>query len=154
MTVRTSTKAIIIEDGKILCSQFKSDRTGKIYYGLPGGGQDHEENLKQAMKRECYEEILAEVEVGDIVFVRDFIRQNHIEEPDDDHFHQVDFYFICKLLNPDGLGVGPVPDSKQIGVEWLTISELSADFFFPAALIPYLKDNQLVGGPVYLGDVA
>ncbi|MEL6846061.1 MAG: hypothetical protein AAFP02_22865, partial [Bacteroidota bacterium] len=48
MNVRTATKAIIIEEGKILCSQFRSERTGKIYYGLPGGGQDHEESLREA----------------------------------------------------------------------------------------------------------
>ncbi|MEM6346659.1 MAG: NUDIX domain-containing protein [Bacteroidota bacterium] len=153
MSVRTSTKAIIIEEGKILCSKFQSPRSGKIFYGLPGGGQDHGENLKDAIKRECYEEILAKVEVGDIVFVRDFIRQNHIEEPDDDDFHQVDFYFLCKLLNHGELGVGPVPDTKQIGVEWITINDLSVDIFFPAALIPYLQKNDLKSGPVYLGDV-
>ncbi|MEL6651316.1 MAG: NUDIX domain-containing protein [Bacteroidota bacterium] len=153
MNVRTATKAIIIEEGKILCSQFRSERTGKIYYGLPGGGQDHEESLREAMKRECYEEILAKVEVGEVRFIRDYIRQNHISEPDDDHFHQVDVYFECRLLNHDELGIGPVPDSKQIGVAWLALDELSEEIFFPAALIPYLKAGQLTESPIYLGDV-
>lgn len=152
MPVRTSTKAIIIEDGKLLCSQFKSKK-GEIYYGLPGGGQDKGESLPEALVRECYEEILAKVEIGAMVFVRDFIRLNHMEEPDDDDFHQVDFFFEAKLLNHGELGIGPVPDSKQIGVAWLEVSELSADHFFPAALIPHLQRGNLHGDPVYLGDV-
>ncbi len=152
MPVRTSTKAIIIEDGKLLCSQFQN-KEGRIYYGLPGGGQEQGESLPEALKRECYEEILAEVEVQDVCFIRDYIRQNHIAVPDDDHFHQVDFFFTARLLKREGLGIGPVPDTRQIGVAWISVEALSPDHFFPGALVPYLQQGDWARGPIYLGDV-
>jgi 8-oxo-dGTP diphosphatase len=152
MPVRTSTKAIIIEEGKLLVSQYRNS-AGKLYYGLPGGGQELQETLPEALKRECFEEILALVEVGDIVFIRDFIRKNHVDGPDEKRFHQVDFFFECKLLNHDEIGIGPAPDNRQIGVVWMEIEALKKERFFPEPLLAHLSNGKLQGGPVYLGDI-
>ena len=73
--VRVSVKALIMEEGQVLCNKYQ--KNGHVYYGLPGGGQNLGEPLPIALKRECLEEISTEVEVGRLRFVRDYIAQNH-----------------------------------------------------------------------------
>ncbi|MEC1177482.1 NUDIX domain-containing protein [Metasolibacillus meyeri] len=51
MTIRNSAKAIIVKDEKLLA--IKIQENGGTYYILPGGGQEHGENLHQALQREC-----------------------------------------------------------------------------------------------------
>ena len=75
MRIRNSVKAIIIRDGKLLCNKNKDDRG--VFYCVPGGGQEYQENLHDAVVRECYEEIGARIEVGELLFVRDYIGRNH-----------------------------------------------------------------------------
>lgn len=48
--IRNSAKAIIIEDGKILFTKNKTENG--LFYLLPGGGQEHDETLVEALKRE------------------------------------------------------------------------------------------------------
>ena len=55
----TSAKAVIIKDGKILTIR-KKDEFGE-YYVLPGGKQKKYENIMEALKRECMEEVNLEV---------------------------------------------------------------------------------------------
>ena len=65
--IRNSAKALIINDGKMLVS--KIDDNGEIYYVMPGGGQEVEELLPDAVKRECAEEMGILVEPKSLVFV-------------------------------------------------------------------------------------
>lgn len=53
--IRNSAKAIIMEDEKILLTVNKDD--AGLFYLCPGGGQEHSESLRQAVIRECLEEI-------------------------------------------------------------------------------------------------
>ena len=55
MRIRNSVKAIIIQDGKLLCNE-NEDARG-IFYCVPGGGQEYQESLTDALVRECMEEI-------------------------------------------------------------------------------------------------
>ena len=73
--VRTSVKAVIIKNNQILL-QIKRDLLSQ-YAVLPGGGQHKGETLPEALRRECLEEINADVEVGDLLFVRDYISDHH-----------------------------------------------------------------------------
>ena len=43
----------------------KEDKDG-YYFILPGGGQEHGENLHETLKRECIEEIGEEIEIDDM----------------------------------------------------------------------------------------
>jgi 8-oxo-dGTP diphosphatase len=146
--VRTSTKAVIIQNNALLVILGRGE-LGDEYYYLPGGGQDKFETLENALKRECLEEIDAKVIVGDLLFVRDYISRNHEFAAFDPNFHQVDFFFECTLEPGEVPKNGSSPDSTQLGVHWMPLSELETAKFYPATL----KTALLSRDQVYLGDV-
>ena len=65
--IRNSAKALIIKDGKMLVNKINDN--GDIFYTMPGGGQETEELLPEAVKREVAEEMGIEVEPKSLVFV-------------------------------------------------------------------------------------
>ncbi|MFD2630411.1 NUDIX domain-containing protein [Oceanobacillus kapialis] len=153
MGIRNSAKAVIVQDGQLLAIK-KQDQEG-YYYILPGGGQEHGENLHQTLKRECIEEINADVEVGDLIFMREYIGKNHEHYAFDSEAHRMEYMFVCMIAEGSkDIGNGSVPDDGQIGVEWLPLTELLNDRLYPQTVRKYLVDH--VAGkqaPVYLGDV-
>lgn len=153
MGIRNSAKAVIVVDNQLLVIK-KQDKDG-YYYILPGGGQEHEENLHQALKRECIEEVNAHVEVGNLIFIREYIGRNHRHPHFDLDLHQTEFMFLCKLeQGTHNVRNGTEPDSGQIGVDWLPLSELLQIRMYPKALRKYLINHFAgVKQPVYIGDV-
>jgi len=153
--IRNSAKAIIIYDGKVLLTKNK-DQEG-FFYLFPGGGQEHGEQLSDALKRECMEEIGCHIRVHDLTYVREYIGRNHQFAEWDADVHQVELYFIAELVE----GVPPTeqeaqifagtnPDEYQVGVEWVALSALDHIRVYPAQLIPRL---QGIGEKnVYMGD--
>lgn len=149
--LRNSAKALIIENGKVLCT-CNHDLLGDFYL-LPGGGQNHGETLIQAVQRECLEEIGAAVEVGNLLFVREYISANHELAQFDDSIHQIEFMFACKLLEPVGSQTLSETDAMQTGVEWLKIANLADMRFYPTSLIEQIQDwPQQCKTMTYLGD--
>jgi len=149
--VRTSAKAIIIKDEHLLVMKHK--QSSDEYYILPGGGVNHNESLETALKRECLEEVGAEILVQDIVFVRDYIADNHEFAKQDPGFHQVEIMFQCEILNSKTLHEQTEPDKTQIGVEWVSLKNLANLPLYPKILckeIAALYQNQ--SDKVYLGD--
>jgi 8-oxo-dGTP diphosphatase len=146
--VRTSTKAVIIQNNALLVILGRGE-AGDEYYYLPGGGQEKFETLEDALKRECLEEIDVRVIVGDLIFVRDFIARNHKFTASEPNFHQIDFFFECSLEPGEIPKNGSIPDTTQQSVHWLPLSELETANLYPKALKPAL----LARDRVYLGDV-
>ncbi|QCR34116.1 NUDIX domain-containing protein [Lysinibacillus sp. SGAir0095] len=153
MAIRNSAKGIIVKDNKLLAIK-KEDKDG-YYYILPGGGQEHGENLHETLKRECIEEINTEVEIGDLLFIREYIGKNHEHFEFDSNVHQTEYMFLCKLSEESkDIGNGIVPDEGQIGVEWLALKELLDFRLYPQtmreSIIDYMAGKNL---SVYLGDI-
>ncbi len=153
MAIRNSAKAVIIQDDKLLAIK-KEDEDG-YYFILPGGGQEHGENLHETLKRECIEEIGEEVEIGDMIFIREYIGKNHEHAAFHFHAHQTEFMFLCRLKNRnESIKNGLSPDVGQIGVEWLPITELLQHKLYPQKvreyLIGYINGEK---PPTYLGDI-
>jgi 8-oxo-dGTP pyrophosphatase MutT (NUDIX family) len=147
-TLRYAAKALIIEEGRILCLRKQGDIGG--YYVLPGGGQDPGELLTDALLRECLEELGAKVEVGRLRFVQEYVGSNHLFKDVHGKMHFVNLYFECRLLEP--VLTHPLsPDTGQVGLEWLEIGKLGEAAFFPRVLAGRLGPDQ-TAGPVYLGD--
>jgi 8-oxo-dGTP diphosphatase len=153
MGIRNSAKAFIVQDDKLLAIK-KRDKDG-YYYILPGGGQEHGENLHQTLERECIEEINADVEIGNLIFIREYIGKNHEHFKFDSEVHQTEYMFLCKIKEgSEDIGNGIVPDDGQIGVEWLPLSELFNYRLYPQTMRAYIID-YIAGkdSPVYLGDI-
>lgn len=149
--IRNSAKALIVRDGTVLCIR-KADEQG-IYHILPGGGQEHDESLHDALRRECREEIAVEIEVGDLRFVRDYIGRNHEYADVDPHTHAVELMFLCALRPGAEPSNGETPDNGQIGVVWVPRRELVRARLYPIALARVLAADDWTSAPIYLGDV-
>ncbi|WP_308635384.1 NUDIX domain-containing protein [Paenibacillus silvisoli] len=146
--IRNSAKAVIIENGRLLLTKNQDDEG--FFYLFPGGGQEKFEELRDAVARECVEEIGCEVEVGDILSVREYIGKNHQFADWDAEIHQVEFYFDCRITSQaDGFN-GTNPDNDQIGVEWVDIELLHEKRIYPRKLADMLQHKQ--SKPVYIGD--
>ena len=151
MAIRNSAKAVIVKDEKLLA--IKIQENGGTYYILPGGGQEHGENLHQALIRECKEELGADIEIGDLIFVREYIGENHELAAYHAHAHQIEFMFLCDV-HQDTFDNGSNPDKNQTGTEWLPINDLLQYKLYPQALRSHLISYFNSGkATTYLGDI-
>lgn len=148
--IRNSAKAIIWRDGALLVTR-NSDPWGG-YFLLPGGGQHPGETLSDAVRRECREEVGADVTVGRLVAIREYISCHHEFADEDSDAHQVEFMFECRLTDGEEPSVGHEPDPGQTGILWVHADALPDLRLYPAALKPLLQTGF---GPdcAYLGDV-
>ncbi len=118
-------------------------------------GQKHGETLEQALHRECLEEINVDVEVKELVFLREYIGKNHGFAKHKDT-HQIDFFFRCTILAGEP-AIGHIPDTDQVGVAWIALDELETANFWPRAmrllLATVLRSEDAPPSPIYLGDI-
>jgi len=153
---RNSAKAIIIRDGHLLTT-INRGALDNLFYLLPGGGQEPGETLTEAIQRECMEEIGAPIRVGELLFVREYIGDNHEFAKFDGGAHNVDLMFRCTLETDASYFSATQADTYQIGVEWLPLARLDEYMLYPQALKPYLTalaaTPPVLKTPIYLGDV-
>lgn len=151
MPIRNSVKAILIHEGRILLIR-NQDHVGE-YYICPGGGQEHGETFHDALLRECIEETGQHVEIGELLFIREYIGKNHDYAAVDFDRHQVEFYFECRLK--DERAIQPTnPDSEQVGVGWVPIHDLLELRFYPMEMRKHIVghfDGET--SPIYFGDI-
>ncbi len=150
MPIRNSAKAIIIENGRVLCNKNQNERG--VYYNLPGGGQDYQENLREAVARECFEEAGVQIEVGELLLVGDYIARREQGDPRDP-IHQVEFYFAGQLEEGETPRLGAGADNHQIGVEWVALDRLPGISFFPEKVKRYLVHGGPGKSSTYLGEL-
>lgn len=88
MNKRISSRAIIIENNKLLTFFRRKNKDGKIkeYYSLPGGGQEKGETLEENVIRELKEEFNVDIKIIDYLGKKE--SDNYIE-----HF------FYCTIIN-------------------------------------------------------
>lgn len=121
--IRNSAKALIIKDGKMLA--IKSSDGQEEWYLLPGGGQEVEELLPDAVCREVAEEMGIRVAAKELVFV--------IEGMHGEPFHRVDLVFLCEYIG-EIENATLQSDYNQVGFEWLDISTLNRAPLYPSKL--------------------
>jgi 8-oxo-dGTP diphosphatase len=127
MIIRNSAKAVIIVDNKLLVTKMND---GKIFYLLPGGGQNPGEILTNTLERECNEEVQYHVKVNELLFVR--------ESFDDAETQRVEFIFHCTIVG-EVENCTPIFDTTQCGLEWLDINELSSLPLYPEEIRYQIK---------------
>lgn len=121
--IRTSAKAVIIQNGKMLAIKLSDGK--EEWYILPGGGQGGEEMLPQTVEREVREETGIEVKCKDLLFV--------IEGVHGESFHRIDLVFSCDYLGKAENAMLH-NDTHQIGFDWLDLSLLNRLPLFPSKL--------------------
>lgn len=85
--IRTSAKAVIIQNGKLLAIKLNDGK--EEWYILPGGGQDCEEMLPRTVEREVREEAGIRVKCKVLLFV--------IEGVHGESFHRMDLSVLNRL---------------------------------------------------------
>lgn len=142
--IRTASRALIIQDDHVLAIKYQEN--DKVFYALPGGGQENGESLHRNLKRECLEELGIEVKIGELVFVREWLDEEH-------HVHQIEFIFECSSYTEIEVLHSEIPDGSQIGIEWLSIADISNHHIYPLEMREHLLTlvNRQTIIPVYLG---
>ena len=135
--VRVSAKAVIIRDDCLLVTV--NDIRNSEFRLLPGGGQNPGEALVDALRRECREELGAEIVPGDVLFTRDYIAARHEFARRQPDAHQLEIMFGAELAPGEEPRMTEHADDFQIGVEWCPLDELESRRFYPMALIPHLR---------------
>ena len=148
--MRPAIKALIVRDGALLVTV--NSHWTPLFYLLPGGGQQFGESMREAVVRECREEIGAEVEVGEVAFVRDYIGSRHEFAEQDSHYHQIEVVFWATLAPGVEPAHGAGGDTFQTGIRWVPLDELDDAPLWPQALKGWLRTDP-VERPTYLGDV-
>lgn len=139
--VRTSAKALVIRDGRLLAVKIR-DKDGDFYI-LPGGGQQAGELLPEAVAREIAEETGLSVRVCELTFV--------IEGAQGEKSHRVDLVFRVEILGESD--AERIMDNDQTGVEWLEIEHLNLLPLYPSRLRrPIMNLFSGLPVPVYLGN--
>ncbi|MNF61880.1 hypothetical protein D3C84_435460 [compost metagenome] len=132
LTHRIRAAGLLVRDGRILLvKHVVGDDT---YWIPPGGGFESQtdESTRDTVRREFKEETSLDVEVGPLVYVREFA------EPAMGRFHMELFYRIdawrgeLSLANLKGLG-GDEFDIRELA--WVSREELAALPFYPAELL-------------------
>ena len=148
--IRNSAKAVIVQDARLLVIRLE-DQYGTAYV-FPGGGQEKGEELKDAVARECLEEIGQAVNVGELLHIREYIGKNHEFAEWDADIHQVEFYFACSLIDPEAtVFEGSNPDDHQVAVEWIALEDLSQIRLYPKTIGELLLQSD--SSSIYLGDL-
>lgn len=144
--VRSAARGLIIRAGKVLCNRYHDERG--VHYGLPGGGQDPQEDLRETVRRECSEEAGCRVEVGQLLFVHEFVGSRHARLERYRSYHQVNHIFACSLVGDMEPAIGDQPDAIQQGIEWIAIARLQEVLFEPAGIVPWLERLDAADRPI------
>lgn len=120
MEKRVSSRAIIIEDGKLLTMfrrKKKSDGSVKEYYVIPGGGLEVNETLEENVVREIKEEFGVDVQI---------IKFLGKEEYDKD----IANYFLCKIINGTpklgGEELDRMTDDNYYEIRYIDLNDLDS----------------------------
>ena len=146
---RVSARALIIEEDALLVSCYRDDRGP--WYVTPGGGQRRGETLHQCLVREVREEANAEIRIGRLRWVREFISARYPDSTLDPSFHQIEMIFECSLADAAALRLGDSPDPGQTGLRWLALSDLANVRFYSQEAARILLGE--IDDRPYLGDV-
>lgn len=111
--MKIASRGIIVFDNKILLVQHK----GKSYWSLPGGKLNPNEDIKNALERELFEELGVNAETKDLKFINEF------KYPKGKY--SLEFFFTVK--NPEAFNTDLKGDLSEVELEnikWVNLNDL------------------------------
>ncbi len=118
--------AIIIRDGKVFATQ-RGYGEWKDWWEFPGGKIESGEKAEEALKREIWEELATEIEVGELLTTVEY---------DYPKFHLTMHCYLCSVVRGD-LSLLEHEDAR-----WLTKEDLNSVRWLPAD-VEVIKKNKV-----------
>lgn len=146
--IANGARAVIIRDDKVLLIYKQSSSYGERYT-LPGGSQEPGESLKEALMRECMEEIGIKPRLLGLAHVADWYKKRSPASAP--RRHCVEFFFTCSVPKKYKASNGPQPDKNQVDVRWVALQDLGKLTLHPTSLAKILPKISAANEPVYLG---
>ena len=150
MNVRSTVKAVILHEDRVLLNRCRDANNGE-YYSLPGGGQEQFETMAEAIHRECLEETGYFVEpvrfsaLMEEICVDPFIRENYLQ-----YAHKMLHIFLCKLTSTERAEPTEA-DDLQLSSEWIPITDIPRINLLPKELREHFAELMEQECPMYLG---
>jgi 8-oxo-dGTP pyrophosphatase MutT (NUDIX family) len=136
MLIRPGVAAVIFEEGRVLLQ--RRDDTGR--WGLPGGGVEPGESVRQALIREVREETGLEVEPLRLIGVySDPLHHQIVTYPDGNVVHYVSSVFEC-VVRAGALVCG----EESLELDWFDPERLPEDLM----LISTIRIRDALAGQV------
>ena len=150
MGIRSTAKAIIVHDGRVLLSKCRDEANG-AHYCLPGGGQEQDETLAETLVRECREETgYTVVPLRFAALLEEICDDPAFREARPDYAHKMLHIFICALGDAP-LELPSQTDEAQIDTEWIDIDALPQLRLLPEALGDSIVRLISEETPLFLG---
>ncbi|XWN31215.1 MAG: NUDIX hydrolase [Devosia sp.] len=126
MYPRLATRALIVEEGRLLLVNAYADGKSDLWCA-PGGGVEAGSDIPSNLKREVYEETGLTISVGGLVLLSEF------HDPSSD-FHQVDLFFRARIEGGRLDGAWMDPDAIVTERQFFSRAEMGAIRFKPTSL--------------------
>jgi ADP-ribose pyrophosphatase YjhB (NUDIX family) len=150
MNVRSTVKAIVLHEGKVLLNRCRDANNGE-YHSFPGGGQDQFETMAEAIHRECLEETGYSVEMirfaalMEEICLDPFIRERYLQ-----YAHKMLHFFVCRLTTTNR--VEPTEtDDLQISIEWVPVEDVPQINLLPKEVCAEFARLIAEAAPMFLG---
>ena len=127
MPMRLATRAIILQDNRLLLVNAWAPDKGSDLWCAPGGGAEIGQSLPDNLAREVHEETGLKVEVGAPALVNEY----------DDaprNWHQVEIFFRCTVISGALSSDWTDPEGVVNQRRWVTRSEIETLRFKPSSL--------------------
>lgn len=110
----------------------------KFFTKFPGGGLKWGEGTKDCLKRELYEELGLETQIGALIYVNDFFQESAFRSDDQllSFYYLVDFIDLTAINN---LIQEPTSTKRKEEFRWIPLEKISSD------LMTFPIDKHVVG---------
>ena len=151
MKIRVSSKALIVHEGKLLLNRCRHE-DGRIYYDLPGGGQNPLESIEAALIREVREETGYTVCIKNFAgLAEEIFTDRELQKQYPDYCHRIIHLFRAELANCEQADTCEADWSMEECV-WVELDQLATlSEIVPAPLKAHLSALLFGTSPVYLG---
>lgn len=124
LTHRVSTYAIIVKQNRVLLVKTSNN---KWYF--PGGGLNVGESIPEGLKREAWEELGVEIEVGALLYADDMV---YYHDPIEKPAHLVRLFYQCYTQAQEFHYQNAQERDEFLGIGWVSLDNMVADEFLPS----------------------